>query len=153
MPAHPAPTPPALTLDLHEPADQVGGERGVLALGRVRDVACDAEQQSAVAAVALTALDTLLVLWLEKLGIRYFEAFILGLIAVIAICFAIELFMAKPEAAGVLGGLFRWLDNRSLYVAIGMLGATVMPHNLYLHSALVQTRHIGHTDRQEARRM
>jgi manganese transport protein len=96
-------------------------------------------------AVALTALDTLLVLWLQKLGIRYFEAFILALIAVIAICFAVELFMAKPEAAGVLGGLVPWLDNRSLYVAIGMLGATVMPHNLYLHSALVQTRHIGHT--------
>jgi manganese transport protein len=98
-----------------------------------------------LAAVALTALDTLLVLWLQKLGIRYFEAFILSLIAVIAICFAVELFMAKPEAAGVLGGLVPWLDNRSLYVAIGMLGATVMPHNLYLHSALVQTRHIGHT--------
>src|ERR1700691_2813225 len=98
-----------------------------------------------LAAVALTALDTLLVLWLQKLGIRYFEAFILSLIAVIALCFAVELFMAKPEAAGVLGGLVPWLDNRSLYVAIGMLGATVMPHNLYLHSALVQTRHIGHT--------
>ncbi len=98
-----------------------------------------------LAAVALTALDTLLVLWLQKLGIRYFEAFILALIAVIAICFAVELFMAKPDAAGVLGGLVPWLDNRSLYIAIGMLGATVMPHNLYLHSALVQTRHIGHT--------
>ncbi len=98
-----------------------------------------------LAAVALTALDTLLVLWLQKLGIRYFEAFILSLIAIIAICFAVELFMAKPEGAGVLAGLVPWLDNRSLVVAIGMLGATVMPHNLYLHSALVQTRHIGHT--------
>jgi manganese transport protein len=100
-------------------------------------------------AVALTALDTLLVLWLQKLGIRYFEAFILSLIAIIAICFAVELFMAKPEAAGVLGGLVPWLDNRSLVVAIGMLGATVMPHNLYLHSALVQTRHIGHTVKEK----
>jgi manganese transport protein len=98
-----------------------------------------------LAAVALTALDTLLVLWLQKLGIRYFEAFILSLIAVIAICFAVELFIARPDAAGIVGGLVPWLDNRSLYVAIGMLGATVMPHNLYLHSALVQTRHIGHT--------
>jgi manganese transport protein len=96
-------------------------------------------------AVALTALDTLVVLWLQKLGIRYFEAFILGLIAIIAICFAVELFMAKPDAAGVLAGIVPWLNNRSLIVAIGMLGATVMPHNLYLHSALVQTRHIGHT--------
>ncbi len=102
-----------------------------------------------LAAVALTALDTLLVLWLQKLGIRYFEAFILGLIAVIAICFAIELLIAKPDAAGILGGLVPWIDNRSLYVAIGMLGATVMPHNLYLHSALVQTRLIGHTEAEK----
>src|SRR5271165_5970379 len=103
-----------------------------------------------LAAVAITALDTLLVLWLQKLGIRYFEAFILGLIAVIAICFAVELFMAKPDAAGVLAGLVPRIDNQSLYIAIAMVGATVMPHNLYLHSALVQTRHIGHSE--EAKR-
>jgi manganese transport protein len=96
-------------------------------------------------AVALTALDTLLVLWLQKLGIRYFEAFILGLIGIIATCFVAELFMAKPDAAGLLGGLVPWLDSKSLVIAIGMLGATVMPHNLYLHSALVQTRHIGNS--------
>jgi manganese transport protein len=96
-------------------------------------------------AVAVTALDTLLVLWLQKMGIRYFEAFILALIGVIAVCFAIELFMAKPEAAGLLAGLVPTINNRSLYIAISMLGATVMPHNLYLHSALVQTRHIGQT--------
>ncbi len=53
--------------------------------------------------------------------------------------------MAKPDAAGIVRGLVPCLDNRSLYVAIAMLGATVMPHNLYLHSALVQTRRIGHT--------
>ncbi|HWF08887.1 MAG TPA: Nramp family divalent metal transporter [Bryobacteraceae bacterium] len=98
-----------------------------------------------LAAVALTALDTLLVLWLQKLGIRYFEAFILGLIGIIALCFVTELFLAKPDAAGLASGLVPWLNSRSLVVAIGMLGATVMPHNLYLHSALVQTRHIGHT--------
>ena len=98
-----------------------------------------------LAAVALTALDTLLVLWLQKLGIRYFEAFILALITVIAACFAIELFMAKPEAAGLLSGLVPTISSGSLYIAIAMLGATVMPHNLYLHSALVQTRHIGHS--------
>jgi manganese transport protein len=98
-----------------------------------------------LAAVVITALDTLLVLWLQKLGIRYFEAFILALIAVIALCFAIELFMARPELSGIAHGLVPWIDNRSLYTAIAMLGATVMPHNLYLHSALVQTRHIGHT--------
>jgi manganese transport protein len=94
-------------------------------------------------AVALTALDTLLVLWLQKLGIRYLEAFILALILVIAICFAAEIFMAKPDAVSVLGGLIPRLDSRSLYTAIAILGATVMPHNLYLHSALVQTRRIG----------
>ena len=103
-------------------------------------------------AVALTALDTLLVLWLQKLGIRYFEAFILSLIAIIAICFAVELFMAKPDAAGIVRGLVPFLDNKSLLVAMGMIGATVMPHNLYLHSALVQTRQIGQTikDKQSA---
>jgi manganese transport protein len=93
-----------------------------------------------LAAVALTAFDTLLVLWLQKLGIRYFEAFILSLIAVIAICFAIELFMAHPDSAGILSGLVPRIDNRSLYIAIAMLGATVMPHNLYLHSSIVQSR-------------
>jgi manganese transport protein len=100
-------------------------------------------------AVALTAFDTLLLLWLQKLGIRYFEAFILSLIAIIAICFAIELFMAHPESAGILSGLVPHVDNRSLYLAIAMVGATVMPHNLYLHSALVQTRNIGHTEEEK----
>ena len=96
-----------------------------------------------LAGVLLTSLDTLLVLWLQGLGIRYLEAFILGLIAIIAICFTAELFMARPDAAGILGGLVPWIDNRSLYTAIAILGATVMPHNLYLHSALVQTRDFG----------
>src|ERR1043166_9527644 len=76
-------------------------------------------------AVALTALDTLLVLWLQKLGIRYFEAFILGLIGIIAICFVAELFLAMPDAGAVVAGLVPWLDSKSLVVAIGMLGATV----------------------------
>ncbi len=100
-------------------------------------------------AVALTALDTLLVLWLQKLGIRYFEAFILSLIAIIAGCFAVELFMAKPETSGIVQGLVPFLNSRSLVVAMGMIGATVMPHNLYLHSALVQTRAIGHTTEEK----
>jgi manganese transport protein len=96
-----------------------------------------------LAAVAITSLDTLLVLWLQKLGIRYLEAFILCLIGVIAVCFAAEIFMAHPDWGGVAGGLIPRIDNKSLYVAVAMLGATVMPHNLYLHSALVQTRRIG----------
>ncbi|MGA2715962.1 MAG: Nramp family divalent metal transporter [Bryobacteraceae bacterium] len=99
--------------------------------------------------VVLTALDTLLVLWLQKLGIRYLEAFILGLIATIAVCFTAELFMAKPDAVGVLHGIVPWLNNRSLYTAIAMLGATVMPHNLYLHSALVQTRDFGRSTEEK----
>lgn len=93
--------------------------------------------------VLLTALDTLLVLWMQRLGIRYLEAVIFSLIAIIAICFGAELFMARPDAAGILRGVVPWIDNRSLYTAIAMLGATVMPHNLYLHSALVQTRDFG----------
>jgi len=93
--------------------------------------------------VMLTALDTLLLLGLQRLGVRYLEAFVLALIGVIALCFGVELFIAKPEAWGVLGGLVPTIDSRSLYTAIAMLGATVMPHNLYLHSALVQTRRIG----------
>jgi manganese transport protein len=96
-------------------------------------------------AVALTALDTLIVLWLQKFGIRYLEAVVLGLIVVIAICFSAEIFMAKPDFLAVTAGIVPWIDNRSLYVAVAMLGATVMPHNLYLHSALVQTRRIGHS--------
>jgi manganese transport protein len=100
-------------------------------------------------AVAVTALDTLVVLWLQKLGIRYFEAFILSLIGIVAVCFAIELFMAKPESAGIVQGLVPFLNNKSLIVAMGMIGATVMPHNLYLHSALVQTRKIGQTPEEK----
>jgi manganese transport protein len=94
-------------------------------------------------AVMITALDTLLVLGLQKMGIRYLEAFVLALIAVIAVCFTAEIYMAKPDALGVVAGLVPRIDGRSLYTAVAMLGATVMPHNLYLHSALVQTRRIG----------
>jgi len=96
--------------------------------------------------VLLTAADTLLLLWFQGLGIRYVEAFILALIAVMATCFCIEIVLAKPVASQVLLGVIPRINAKSLYVAIGMLGATVMPHNLYLHSALVQTRQIGHTE-------
>jgi manganese transport protein len=96
--------------------------------------------------VLLTAADTLLLLWFQGMGIRYIEAFILALITVMAACFCIEIVWAKPVAAHLLTGLIPRLNHDSLYVAIGILGATVMPHNLYLHSALVQTRQIGHTD-------
>jgi manganese transport protein len=96
--------------------------------------------------VLLTAADTLLLLWFQGLGIRYVEAFILALIAVMATCFCIEIVLAKPVASQVFLGVIPRISGKTLYVAIGMLGATVMPHNLYLHSALVQTRQIGHSD-------
>ncbi len=95
--------------------------------------------------VLLMAGDTLLLLWLQRFGIRAIEAMALGLIAVIGISFAFELFLAHPDAAHLLTGLLPRVDSKSLYLAIAILGATVMPHNLYLHSALVQTRRIGST--------
>jgi manganese transport protein len=96
--------------------------------------------------VLLTAADTLLLLWFQSFGIRAIEAMILSLIAVMAGCFCIELFWAKPAAGEIFTGLLPNLNRNSLYVAITMLGATVMPHNMYLHSALVQTRSIGHSE-------
>jgi manganese transport protein len=93
--------------------------------------------------VLLTAADTLLLLWLTRYGVRLVEAFVLVLVTTIGICFAIEVFMARPEFGALASGLVPRLTDESLYVAIGILGATVMPHNLYLHSALVQTRRIG----------
>jgi manganese transport protein len=100
--------------------------------------------------VLATAADTLLVLWFTRLGIRVIEAFVLALIATIAGCFAFEIFLAKPSAPEMLTGLIPHLNSSSIYVAVAILGATVMPHNLYLHSALVQTRRIGET-REEKR--
>ena len=100
-----------------------------------------------LAGVLLTAADTLLILWLTRLGIRVVESIVLSLIAVIAGCFAIEIFWAGwPQAGGIARGLVPHLNGQTLYIAIGILGATVMPHNLYLHSALVQTRRIGESN-------
>jgi manganese transport protein len=98
-----------------------------------------------LAGVLITAADTLLVLWFTKLGIRLIEAVILSLVIVISGCFAVELLFARPPIGELISGLVPRLSNESLYVAIGILGATVMPHNLYLHSSLVQTRRIGQT--------
>ncbi|MEI9976260.1 MAG: Nramp family divalent metal transporter [Ignavibacteriota bacterium] len=97
--------------------------------------------------VLLTGADTLLLLAFQSFGIRTIEAFILALITVIAACFCIEVFWAKPVWTEVFSGLAPRLSGSTLYVAIGILGATVMPHNLYLHSALVQTRTIGHDEK------
>ncbi len=104
-----------------------------------------------LAGVLLTALDTLLVLWFTRLGIRMVEAFVLALIAIMAICFGFEIFFARPQVHEVVSGLVPHLNGASLYVAIAIIGATVMPHNLYLHSALVQTRRIGQTANDKRR--
>ncbi len=105
-----------------------------------------------LAGVLVTAADTLLVLWLSRFGIRLIEAVILSLIAIVTGCFVAELFLAKPVVSEIVSGLVPRMSRESLYVAIGILGATVMPHNLYLHSALVQTRRLGRTvaERKEA---
>src|SRR6185437_12333651 len=93
--------------------------------------------------VIITALDTFLLLSLQKLGMRKIEMFILGLIAVIGISFLLEILMARPHFGEISRGLIPTLpSSAALYIAIGIIGATVMPHNLYLHSALVQTRKI-----------
>jgi manganese transport protein len=96
-----------------------------------------------VGGVLVTALDTILVLWLSRYGIRVIEAAILSMIAVMTGCFLVELFFAHPAVHEMFLGLAPRLDSTSLYVAVTIVGATVMPHNLYLHSALVQTRRIG----------
>jgi manganese transport protein len=94
--------------------------------------------------VCLTVLDTFLLLFLQQLGMRRMEAFIIGLIAIVGGSFLIEILLAKPALADIAGGFVPILHGRqALYIAIGIIGATVMPHNLYLHSALVQTRKIG----------
>ena len=97
--------------------------------------------------VSITVLDTFLLLYLQKLGIRKMEAFIIALVAVIAVSFLIEIILAKPVLAEVAAGFVpTFLNDEALFIAIGIIGATVMPHNLYLHSALVQTRKIDRTD-------
>lgn len=112
--------------------------------------------------VSITILDTFLLLYLQRLGVRKLEAFIIGLISIIALCFLYNIIMAKPHLAGIMRGLIPSLpnantlyaangitgklpSNTALYLAIGIIGATVMPHNLYLHSSLVQTRSFAKT--------
>jgi manganese transport protein len=113
--------------------------------------------------VSITVFDTFLLLYLQRLGIRKMEAFIIGLIAVIGVCFLVNIIIADPQLHEVLRGLIPSLPDAkdlyaakhmsnalpketALYLAIGIIGATVMPHNLYLHSALVQTRKITKTN-------
>ncbi|MBS1749557.1 MAG: Nramp family divalent metal transporter [Bacteroidetes bacterium] len=97
--------------------------------------------------VSITVLDTFLLLFLQRLGMRMMEAFIICLVAVIGISFLIEILLAQPSLSEVATGLIPSLPNdEALYIAIGIIGATVMPHNLYLHSSLVQTRKIQRDD-------
>ena len=96
--------------------------------------------------VSITVLDSFLLLFLLNKGIRRMEAFIVGLILVIGLSFLVEMFFAHPQMNEVLTGLIPSLPgNTALYIAIGIIGATVMPHNLYLHSSLVQSRTIKRT--------
>jgi manganese transport protein len=94
--------------------------------------------------VCITALDVIMVLFLQGRGFRYIEALVITIITIIGGCFVAEMIFAKPDAAGVLLGYvpnLEILKNQGmLYIAVGILGATVMPHNLYLHSSIVQTR-------------
>jgi manganese transport protein len=92
--------------------------------------------------VGITVLDTFLLLYLQKLGMRKMEQFIIGLISIIFISFIVLLFISKPEASSIISGLKPTIPTGSLFIIIAIIGATVMPHNLYLHSALVQTRKI-----------
>ncbi len=96
--------------------------------------------------VLLTAADTLLLLWFQSFGMRTLEAFVLALIAVIAGCFFVEVLWARPAFMDLATGLIPHLHRDSLYLIVTIVGATVMPHNMYLHSALVQTRHIGQNE-------
>jgi manganese transport protein len=106
--------------------------------------------------VLITALDVFLILWMQRLGFRYVEAFIVAMLGVIAVCFAVQIVMANPEWGAVIRGFAPTTEivrnPNMLYIALGIIGATVMPHNLYLHSAIVQTRRVGPglTDRRDA---
>jgi manganese transport protein len=100
--------------------------------------------------VCLTALDVLLLLLLQQKGFRMIEAIVISLIALIGVCFGLEILFARPDLVGIARGFFIpstqiVRDPGMLYIAIGILGATVMPHNLYLHSAIVQTRKYDRT--------
>jgi manganese transport protein len=108
--------------------------------------------------VMVTALDVFLILYLQNLGFRWVEAFVITLLGVIAVCFGIQIALADPDWGGVIRGFAPTTEIVSnpdmLYLALGILGATVMPHNLYLHSGIVQTRAYGDTlpERREALR-
>lgn len=100
--------------------------------------------------VCLTSLDVLIILFLQNRGFRYIEALVISLIGIVGICFGLEIIFSRPEIAPIIKGFLvpstEIVRNpQMLFIAIGILGATVMPHNLYLHSAVVQTRNFERT--------
>lgn len=99
--------------------------------------------------VLITALDVFVILWLQNKGFRWVEAFIITLLGVIAVCFAVQIALADPKWGEVIRGFAPTTDiitnPNMLFIALGIIGATVMPHNLYLHSGIVQTRAYGNT--------
>ncbi len=98
--------------------------------------------------VCITVFDTFLLFYLQKKGMRFMEAFIIALVLIIGVSFIVELFIAKPVIGDIAKGFIPSpLSNEALYIAVGIIGATVMPHNLYLHSALVQTRKIKNDEK------
>jgi manganese transport protein len=106
--------------------------------------------------VLITALDVFLILWMQNLGFRWIESFVVALLAIIAACFAVQIALADPDWRAVILGFAPTIEivrnPDMLYLAIGIIGATVMPHNLYLHSGVVQTRRFGDSveDKREA---
>jgi manganese transport protein len=110
-----------------------------------------------IVGVCLTALDVLIILFLQQRGFRFIEALVITLIGTISICFGLEILFSRPSVMGILHGFLVpspqiVFDSGMLYIAIGILGATVMPHNLYLHSAIVQSRNFerNSTGKREA---
>jgi manganese transport protein len=137
--------------------------RALWAMAEIAIIACDVAEvlgsalalhllfgMSLALGIVVTAFDTLLVLGLKGKGFRQVEAIVLGLVATIGACFAIELALVGPDwhavALGFVPHVEALRDPNALYLAIGILGATVMPHNLYLHSSIVQTRSVGSGD-------
>jgi manganese transport protein len=135
-------------------------------LGELAIIACDVAEVlgsalafkllfgcSMVTGILITALDTMIILGLRGKGFRQIEAIILGLVSTVGLSFLAQLIFAKPQASQILSGFFPTADTlmsrEGWYLAIGILGATVMPHNLYLHSSIVQTRR---TDESEIKK-
>lgn len=99
------------------------------------------------AGVIITAFDTFIILLIQRFGVRKLEAIVVGLISIIGLSFLVEILLSQPDYGLVVKGFVPHLPNQAaLFIAIGILGATVMPHNLYLHSSLVQSRNIERTD-------